>query len=201
MAAASAPRQGPLRPYGVGLAEFLVALLIFSTAIAGVMSAQLAGKRAIAESHQRAVATALATDLIERLQGNPSRAHDYETAILGDRLHPVPEPPVDCAVANCAPGQLAAHDLRRWEQLLLGAAERSGGRFAAGLPAARACVRVSGAAVRVVLSWRGLVPTSSPSAPICPGEPPGLYDARGEAPGNDRLRRLVVLPSYLAAAP
>ena len=42
---------------GVGMLEFMIALLIFSTAIAGLLSVQLAAKKAAHEAARRSVAT------------------------------------------------------------------------------------------------------------------------------------------------
>ncbi|RLA48698.1 MAG: hypothetical protein DRQ98_14465, partial [Gammaproteobacteria bacterium] len=47
---------------GVGLLEVLIALLIFTTGMMGLLSTQLAGKKAGYEATQRSIATALARD-------------------------------------------------------------------------------------------------------------------------------------------
>jgi len=198
MACPAASRDGC---HGFGMPELLIALLLFSTAVAGLMSTQLAAKRALHEAHQRSLATALASDLLARLRGNPGQLAAYQTDIPARPLRPAPPPSGNCRQADCTPEELAAFDLWQWEQALLGAAERSGLAHAGGLPQARACLHTSGNLVRVILSWRGLVPSRGAAVPTCAGEPPGLYDAAGGEPGNDRLRRAVLLTTYLGGAP
>ena len=60
---------------GVGMLEFLVALMIFSMGITGLLSAQLVAKKTIIEAGQRSMAIALARDILELLPWAIKRVH------------------------------------------------------------------------------------------------------------------------------
>ena len=55
---------------GVALAEFLIALFIFSSVAAAALGTQLAGKTLHFDAMQRSLAVALANDLLLRIQAN-----------------------------------------------------------------------------------------------------------------------------------
>jgi len=175
--------------------ELLVALLLFSVAIAGLTQAQLAGKRAVIEAYRRDVALALGRDLLERIRANPAGAANYSATA---DTSPAP-PPTDCRVSDCGPIDLAAWDTWHWHAALAGAAEIRRGTAAGGLPGARACVAVNAGLVRVAVLWRGSRGAQRPLASPCPAEPAGLYDAPGEAPGSARLRRQLVLFAWVGS--
>ena len=189
------------RDRGIGMIEFLLALLLFSVGMAGLLSVQLAGKRAGFEAHQRSIATAMATDMLAHIRGNASRAGAYQVSNLGDRMNRRPQPPSDCTVAGCTPTQLVLFDLWRWESALLGAAEQDSGLNAGGLVAPRACILQSGAKVFVSLSWRGLAAAREPTESTCGRNTPGLYDMPTGLPGNNLLRRQVVVSAYVGSTP
>lgn len=181
--------------------EFLLALLLFSVVMVGLFSVQMAGKRASFEAHQRSIATGMATDMLARIRANSSRASGYQVTNLGDRMNLRPQPPFNCAVAECTPAQLVVFDLWRWESALLGAAEQEAGLDAGGLVAPRACILQSGSTVYVSLSWRGLSTAREPIESTCGRNVPGLYDSPTGLPGNNLLRRQVVVSAYVGNTP
>jgi len=198
---AAAPLLGRGSLRGVGMIEFLLALLLFSVGMVGLLSAQLAGKRAGLEAHQRSMATAMAANMLAHIRANPSRASAYQVSNLGDRMSLRPQPPLDCRVAECTPAQLVLFDLWRWESALLGAAEQEAGLNAGGLVAPRACILQSGAKVSVSLSWRGFSAAREPTESTCGRHVPGLYDTPAGVPGNNLLRRQVVVSAYVGSMP
>ena len=68
---------------GAGMLEFLLALLIFTTGLSGLLSVQLAGKQASTEAARYSVANHLARDILERMQANPGAAPAYQIEIPG----------------------------------------------------------------------------------------------------------------------
>jgi len=196
----SAPRNAR-RHGGFGLTEVLVALALFSTVFAGLAAAQLAAKRAAFESAQRDLALGLASDLIARVRANPGGRDSYRLDAAGDPASPLPRPASLCVGASCNPVELAAFDLWRWESRLLGVAERRDSLATGGLVAARACLDIAASVARVALSWRGASPALEPGESACGAAVTGLYDVPGEPPGNNRLRRQLVLSVYLGDAP
>ena len=135
---------------GVGMLEFLVALLIFSVGMIGLMSAQLAGKKASFDASQRSNATALVRDIVERMRANPGQAMAYQVVGAGDEGSRLPPPDIDCGVTDCSAEQLAAYDLWQWESLLVGESAQDAAGNAGGLVAPLACIRSADGAVDAV---------------------------------------------------
>jgi type IV pilus assembly protein PilV len=166
--------------------EFLIALLIFSTGMMGLLSAQLAGKKAGYEASQRSVATVLARDILERMRANPRQIDAYCSAGVGARRLPRPE--ADCYSVTCSAEELAAFDLWEWESLLLGDSESDAGNSSGGLVSPRACITHDGGTVAVAISWLGLTGIPQADADQCGADLPGLGVAPGET-GAGRFRR------------
>ena len=186
---------------GAGLLELLIALLIFSTGLMGLLSVQLAGKKAGHEAAQRAVATALARDILERMQANPGHIPAYAINNAGDEEKPLPVPGIHCERVDCTPPQLAVFDLWQWESLLLGASEKQlGGHNVGGLLAPRACIVRAHGMVSVAISWRGVTAAREPTTSHCGRDVAGLYDAPEEPAGNNLLRQEVILSAYAGAS-
>lgn len=188
---------------GAGLLEFLIALLIFSAGMSGVMAAQLVAKRAMFDARQQSVATALGADMLARIAANPSQVAVYAAASVGDADNPRPEPSVNCDNTLCSPGQLALFDLWRWEGALLGAAETDGGVRTGGLVLPRACMEYAAPLLILTLSWRASMPTvgDEPAAMACGTLVDGLYDAGDAGVGNMRFARQLQLTRFVAASP
>jgi type IV pilus assembly protein PilV len=138
---------------GIGMLELLIALLVFSLGMLGLLSAQLVGKKASFDASQRSVATALARDILERMRANPAQVEAYRATRVGDEALRVPAPGADCNVAACSAEQLAAFDVWQWESLLRGESEVFSGGYTGGLLAPRACIAVDNGAVTVGISW------------------------------------------------
>lgn len=186
---------------GFALMEFIIALLIFTVGMSGVLSAQLAAKRATFEAHQYAIANTLAADILTKIAANPEQVEIYAAAVAGDSAEPLPAPEVDCSASACSPEQLAAYDLWRWEAALFGANATSAGAPAGGLVAPRACFRRNGRLLTLGLSWRGASPSDEAPGLACGALVAGLYDAADGEPGNNRLRRQLELSILLAGSP
>lgn len=140
---------------GVGMLEFLLALMIFSAGLIGLLAAQLAGLKASHEASQRTVATVLASDILERIQANPVNADAYVYPRQGEVGQRLPAPAADCGLVACSGLQLAAFDLWQWESLLLGSSEDEPGRRAGQLRFPGACITHNEGVVGIVVSWQG----------------------------------------------
>ena len=184
---------------GVGMLEFLVALLIFSVGMIGLMSAQLAGKKASFDASQRSNATALVRDIVERMRANPGQAMAYQVVGAGDEGSRLPPPDADCGVTDCGAEQLAAFDLWQWESLLVGESARDAAGNAGGLVAPRACIRSADGAVDVVVSWQGVtraVMSAQPAEPtVCDI---GIEDISQEEADEASLRHWLTVSTFIA---
>jgi type IV pilus assembly protein PilV len=179
---------------GVGLLEFMIALMIFSIAALGLAAMQLAAKRNTYEATQRSIAISLGADVLERMRSNPIVLAAYT---LND-LDAIPsEAGPQCQSDSCAPAQLAASDLYQWRRMLQGhsalVGESEAGSAIGGLNSPRACIRMNGRVVTVAIVWRGMNALANPAASSC-GESAGLY-----GPKNS-WRRLLLLTTYIGNA-
>jgi len=182
---------------GLGLLEVLIALLIFTTGMMGLLSTQLAGKKAGYEATQRSIATALARDILERIQANPGQITAYVVNNAGDQENPLSIPATNCELSECTPVQLAAFDLWQWESLVLGVSEKQGMSNVGGLVSPRACIFRQDGAVSVAISWLGATSARDPVESACGSDITGLYDAPDEATGNNLRRRQMIMSTYV----
>jgi type IV pilus assembly protein PilV len=183
---------------GFTLIEALIAFVILSVGLLGIVSLQAMAKTSqhLALQHTRAVT--LADAIVERIRVNPAGMAVYNIGTGSPAgVTPSSEPDPDCRSAACTPEQLAAHDLWAWEQALLGAGARVGSENTSGLIAPRGCIVFAPAPDRdrtgqlsVIIQWRGLQQS---------------YDAvqgtetvcGGDAAGSDDYRRQVVTNTYV----
>ncbi len=181
---------------GIGMLEFLIALMIFSMGMMGLLSAQLAGKKAGYEASQRSVATALARDILERMRANPGQIEFYQVSDVGDEQRRLPEPGADCAVAVCSAAQLAAFDLWQWESLLVGESETFADGNAGGLLSPRACITRDGGEVGVAISWLGTTTAGQVPAAIC-GAASGANPEPSESEKGARRRHQLAITTFI----
>ena len=80
---------------GVGLIEVLVALLVLSVGLLGIVGMQITAKKANYEAVQRTTASHLAQDLIARIRANPTA--DYVDGSVVGATTPAAQ---ICDVAN-----------------------------------------------------------------------------------------------------
>lgn len=149
---------------GVGMLEYLVALLIFSLGMMGLLSAQLVGKKTSFEASQRSFATALIRDMLERMYANPGETDAYQV-VVGEESGGLEAPETLCDSAQCSPGQLAIFDVWQWESLVLGESEQDAAGHLVGLLAPHGCIASAQGAVDVTISWRGVLRTAMTAGP------------------------------------
>jgi type IV pilus assembly protein PilV len=186
------------RQRGFTLIEALIAFVILSVGLLGIVSLQAVAKTSqhLAIQHSRAVT--LADAMVERIRVNPAGLPVYDIG-TGSPVGPVPvsEPSPNCRNAACSPAELAAHDLWAWEQALLGAAATVDGANTAGLTSPRGCIvfdaapgRARSGQLSVIVQWRGLHESSD-------AVQDGEVTCGGLAAGTDKFRRQVVTNTYV----
>ncbi|MEP1471491.1 MAG: type IV pilus modification protein PilV [Halieaceae bacterium] len=154
----------PARQSGVALLEVAIAVLILSIGTLGLAGLQIASKRAGFEAVQRTTASALATDIIERMRGNPVSLASYDGVTIDNDTATDP-PSYDCKTASCDEAAIAVRDLYEWEQAIVGANEvrTIGGTPASvgGLGGVVGCIDTTAGgvdgAVEVAIAWEGFL--------------------------------------------
>lgn len=186
---------------GAGLIEVMLAVLVFSAAMAGLLSVQATGLQASAESLQRTTAVLLAQDILARIRANRGELESYVGASLGNPGKRLGRPAVDCDRAACTPPELAAHDLWHWESLLVG--DRSGiaGRSAEGLYRPLACILETDGQLTLNITWRGPGHSGFAGPIDCVISDNGLYDDPAQPAGNNLWRRTLVVSTTIKRAP
>lgn len=191
-------KYGAASQRGFTLIEALIAFVILSVGLLGIVSLQAMAKTSqhLALQHTRAVT--LADAIVERIRVNPAGMAVYNIGTGSPvGVAPSSEPNPDCRSAACTPDQLAAHDLWAWEQALLGAGAKVGSENTSGLIAPRGCIvfvpapdRDRTGQLSVIIQWRGL----QQSYDAVQG---GETVCGGDAAGTDEYRRQVVTNTYV----
>lgn len=176
------------RARGAGLIEVLIAVLVLSVGLLGMLAMQTTAKRTAHEAAQRSLATTMAREILERMRSNPSALASYVGTLGRGSMATAP---ASCVTGSCTPTQMASRDRYELEQMLDGAAEQgSDAAKTGGLVAPTACITNATGVVVVAIAWKGVAELSNPTASTC-GNGLGLYGA-GEV-----QRRLVVLSTFI----
>ncbi len=183
---------------GFTLIEALIAFVILSVGLLGIVSLQAMAKTSqhLALQHSRAVT--IADAIVERIRVNPAGIEVYNIGTGSPvGVSATSEPSPDCQAASCSPDELAAHDLWAWEQALRGAGAQIGTTNTAGLISPRGCIIFVPAAPRertgqlsVIIQWRGLHESYD-------AVQDGETICGGLAAGEDKFRRQVVTNTYV----
>jgi type IV pilus assembly protein PilV len=157
---------------GFSLLELFIAILLIAMGVFGSVALQTAAKKNSFDAIQRAQATALAHDIIERMRTNSSQLASYEDDDYGKKtINTIPECMQTSSVSKvrCTPSQLAAYDIYQWDSALKGAQVTDAkGRKVGGLIQPTGCIFIDNARnstntadlanvgnVTVVVSWEG----------------------------------------------
>lgn len=190
---------------GFTLLETLIAFVILSVGLLGIVNLQAMSKKFTHQAVQRSLAVSFADAIVERIRINPTAIGTYITAatagtaaVGGATLGTQPVPTCyDTAV--CDSVQLATQDLWKWEQALDGSSSVSAdGANTAGLISPKACfdafvpragmLRTGFLTVRV--QWTGLNRLSD-------AVNVANTNCNGTAANNDPFRRQVVVTTYI----
>ena len=133
---------------GFSMLELLVALLVASVGVLGIVGLATLNAQHLRSAAAHAEAVMLAHDLMERIRANPAGLQVGGYASSGDALGSS-----DCRAADCAAAELAAFDLAEWRCALGAAAADDGCRGP--LNASGTVVTDAAAgAVRISIRWR-----------------------------------------------
>jgi len=196
---------------GFTLIEALIAFVILSVGLLGIVSLQAMAKTSqhLAIQHSRAVT--LADAIVERIRINPAGMSIYAAAGPDNPLGGGTRgdtPARNCHAVTCSEVELAAFDLWAWEQALDGAGATVDvdgvTTNTAGLISPRGCIEFTAAdpvdrpntgQLRITIQWRGLhkssdaVRASDADSTICGDDAPRA--------GDDDFRRQVVSNTYV----
>ena len=197
---------------GFTLIEVLVTFVILAVGVLGIVSLLSVSKTSEYEAMQRARAVTMADGMLERIRNNPGGLADYITGLeesdaIGcdpdsDPECPSEEPDPNCRTTACGPGDLAAHDLWAWEQVLDGTSVTVTNADAsttpvAGLTDPKGCITfqpwgdwVRSGQLSVLLQWRGLQQSTD-------GVATGEDACGGDEPGTDKYRRQVTVSTFV----
>ena len=154
--------------------EVMVALLVLSVGFLNVAGLQTAAKKANFDALQRTSAVILAHDIVEKMRANPVVLASYLTAGVGGGT--LTEPSQTCTSSSkCNSGQMAAYDVRLWEQPMDGASEsrdiNSVSTNTGGLVNPTGCVTGPAGGLpgvyTISIAWRGLNDLAYVSSNTC----------------------------------
>jgi type IV pilus assembly protein PilV len=179
---------------GFTLIEALIAFVVLTVGILGIISLLIMSKSAMHQGIQRTRAINLADAIVERIRINPAGVETYNLGLAaplgGGSISTQPSP--DCNAASCDAAELAEHDLWTWEQALDGATETIDGDAAGSLINPRGCIiftptnsLVRSGTLRVIVQWQGLADSGDAAE--------GGEACGGEAAGDDDFRRQVIV--------
>jgi type IV pilus assembly protein PilV len=163
----------PSKQRGFGMIEVLVALVILLIGLLGLAGLMVQSQRAELESYQRVQALVMLQDMVDRINANRAVASCYAftdatsgAPYLGSSTAVTPT----CVTGSIEASGRAVQDMTDWSNLLLGAAEVSGGSNVGAMQGARGCVSVAATTpptYRVSVSWQGLNDTAAPALSNC----------------------------------
>lgn len=192
---------------GFSLIEVMIALFILAVGVLGIIGLQLFAKQSNTEAIQRTAASALASDIVERMRMNKSALPSYistQTPVPANTAIPDPDP-CSNSVTPCAPAAVAARDLAIWHALISGAAAATaGGDNIGGLTHPSACViqnpdgkdiTIGQSEYRIVIAWRGTSTLANPTGDTCGNDATVTIDGvTVDAYGaSNALRRVFIL--------
>lgn len=141
--------------------EALIAFVILSVGLLGIVSLQAMSKQSQHQAVQRARAVSMADDIVERIRINPGALLEYVTGTTPVSIATEPTP--DCQATACDPNELADHNLWAWEQTMEGAMITADAVNAGGLINPRGCIlfapipgKLRTGLLNVVIQWQGL---------------------------------------------
>lgn len=190
--------SGLARQRGFTLIEALIAFVILSVGLLGIVSLQTISKTSQHHAIQRSRAVTLSDAIVERIRINPAGLANYNIGFtpMGDDPN-APEPNPDCIANPCDPNQLALHDMWAWEQALAGAMVTANGDNAGGLIDPRGCIvftpapgRTRTGLLNVIIQWRGLEESMD-------AVQAGENICGGDAAGTDDFRRQIVTNTFV----
>ncbi|MEM0555299.1 type IV pilus modification protein PilV [Aeromonas jandaei] len=117
-------------PSGFSLLEVMIAAVVLSFGLLGLVAMQAQSKFAGYEARQRTIASWLANDMVERIKVNRAiwEAQSSNTWIVSSSTSSLPScANADGTMSNCSDANMLALDLYYWRQSLIGSAASGAG--------------------------------------------------------------------------
>lgn len=146
---------------GISLVEILVAVLVLSVGLLGVIELHIVAKRGSVESLYYSQAMAMANDMAERIRLNPLQRDSYVGSDYGTGT--IIQPSTQCtgsASQDCTNEELVSWDRFQWANMLAGAQQVMNTSAIGAPPQAVGCVYVMGNDVEIMVTWQGTNETS-----------------------------------------
>jgi type IV pilus assembly protein PilV len=158
-------KQFKRKQKGFTFIEMLISFAVLATSIVGVVAMQAQAKKGSFDAVQRALATSLANDIVQRMRVNTVgvTAGSYSGTYSGfeanssiNRCHSIG--------SLCSSAQIAISDLYEWKMAIFGADVVQSQTNVGGLTNPTACISHLAGAVSVVISWSGRTQTTDAAA-------------------------------------
>lgn len=177
---------------GFSLLEVMIAAVVLSFGLLGLVAMQATAKFSSYEARQRIIASWLANDLVERARINKdSWSAQGTTVVSGNAILRMPNcANIDGTMSGCSRSDRQVLDLYYWQRSLLGTAVSGS---ASSLQAPTGCViRGANNSLTVGIFWRGRQSLSDGSAAVT-----AVRNSCGLNNAADRQRRQFVLTTTL----
>ncbi len=146
---------------GFTFIETLISFAVLATSIVGVVAMQALAKKGSFDAVQRALATSLANDIVQRMRVNTAGVtsgsysgtyNGFEANTSVNRCQSIG--------SMCSSAQIATSDLYEWQMAVFGADVVQSQANVGGLTNPTACISHLAGAVSVVISWHGRTETT-----------------------------------------
>jgi type IV pilus assembly protein PilV len=150
---------------GFTFIETLISFAVLATSIVGVVAMQALAKKSSFDAVQRALATSLANDIVQRMRVNTAgvTAGTYSGTYSGFETNSSLNR-CQSTASLCSSAQIAASDLYEWQMAIFGADVVQSQSNVGGLISPTACISHLAGAVSVVISWSGRTQTTDAAA-------------------------------------
>lgn len=147
---------------GFTFIEMLISFMVLATSIIGVVGMQAQSKKGSFDAVQRALATSLANDIVQRMRVNTAAvtANTYS----GTYSYFASDSSVNRCRTTCTSTQIATNDLYEWKMAVFGADVTQSTGNVGGLVSPTACISHVAGAVSVVIAFSGRSATSDAAA-------------------------------------
>jgi type IV pilus assembly protein PilV len=200
------------REEGFTMIEILVAMLVLTIGLLGLVAIQAVSQRAELESYQRAQAMVLMSDIVDRINTNRKAATCYAittntaagtpyVGTTGAGVYSTGSYSCPSLATNPNAVARALLDLQLIEEMLLGASEALGGASVGAMTGARACIGFdsAGQAYTVAVAWQGFSKTFSPATWPTATNPALARNCALNLYGDDTQRRVIWTTLMVAA--
>jgi len=189
---------------GFTLIEILIAMLVLTIGLLGLVGMQAAAQNAELESYQRAQAMVLMNDIVDRVNANRKAATCY--AITTNTTNGTPyigttgtgvysTAGFSCPSLATNPNAVtrAQMDVQLIEEMILGAAETTSGNRIGAMIGARTCIGFDAAtqSYTIAVAWQGISQTFSPASWPTSANPAVARNCALNLYGTDTQRRVV----------